>query len=108
MLRKAATIVLAIVLAATAAVAAPPAREEVTTPSQTLVQSLRSDADTEVTVSDGYIYIRSNRPLTVRLFSILGQQIHQESVPAGLHRLRINAKGIYILRAGQTTVRVTI
>ena len=99
---------MAIVLAATAAVAAPPAWEEVTTPSQTLVQSLRSDADTEVTVSDGYIYIRSNRPLTVRLFSILGQQIHQESVPAGLHRLRINAKGIYILRAGQTTVRVTI
>ena len=96
------------VLAATAAVAAPPAWEEVTTPSQTLVQSLRNDADTEVTVSDGYIYIRSNRPLTVRLFSILGQQIHQEAVPAGLHRLRINAKGIYILRAGQTTVRVTI
>ena len=58
------------VLAAVAAVAAPPDWEEVTTPSQTLVQSLRSDADTEVTVSDGYIYIRSNRPLTVRLFSM--------------------------------------
>jgi hypothetical protein len=44
----------------------------------------------------------------VKLFSILGQQIHQDTVPAGLHRLKLNSKGIFILRAGSLTKRVTL
>ncbi len=69
----------------------------------------RTDADTpEVWVKDGYIYITSQRPVTVKIFSILGQQISQESVPAGTYRLHLASRGIYILRAGTLTRRITL
>lgn len=82
--------------------------EEVTSPAPTVVQSLDTEAAIEITVHDGYIYIWSQRPVTVKLFSILGQQLHQETVPAGLHRLKMGSKGIFILRAGSLTRRITL
>jgi hypothetical protein len=95
-------------MAVSAVVAAPPAWEEVSSPRQEIVQSFDMEGATEVVVRDGYIYIWSQKPVNVKLFSILGQQIHQDTVPAGLHRLKLNSKGIFILRAGSLTKRVTL
>lgn len=62
----------------------------------------------EVIVNDGYIYVSCQRPTTVKVFTILGQLISQETLPAGTHRLRMSSKGIYILKAADVTRRVTI
>lgn len=62
----------------------------------------------EVGVSDGCIYVSCARPVTVKVFTILGQLIGQETLQAGTHRLRIASKGIYILKAADVTRRVTI
>ncbi len=108
MIRRLTTLLTALVLTAIAALAGAPAWEEVTSPPPGVVQSLDTDSSTEILVRDGYIYIWSQRPVTVKLFSILGQQIHQETVPAGLHRLRLGSRGIFILRAGSLTRRITL
>lgn len=108
MTKRLASIAAGVILGAAALFSATPAWEEVTSPQPSVVQSFEMEGQTEIVVRDGYIYIWSQRPVTVRLFSILGQQIHQETVPAGIHRLRMNAKGIYILRAGSLTRRITI
>ncbi|MDE5979920.1 MAG: hypothetical protein K2L39_00855 [Muribaculaceae bacterium] len=88
--------------------AATPSWEEVTSPQTSVVQSFEMEGQTEVMVRDGYIYIWSQKPVTVKLFSILGQQIHQETVQPGIHRLKLNSKGIFILKAGSLTKRVTL
>lgn len=95
-------------MAVASAAAASPAWEEVTSPQPAVVQSFEMEGPTEVVVRDGYIYIWSQKPVTVKLFSILGQQIHQETVGTGIHRLRLNSKGIFILKAGSLTKRVTL
>lgn len=71
-------------------------------------QKSDSETGTEIAVRDSFIYIASTRPVTVKVFTILGQLISQETVPAGTHRLQMGAKGIYILKIGSTTRRVTI
>lgn len=101
-------LIAALTIAVATAVAAPPAWEEVSSPQPSVVQSFEMEGQTEVVVRDGYIYIWSQKPVTVKLFSILGQQIHQETVQPGIHRLRLNSKGIFILRAGSLTKRVTL
>ena len=108
MIRRLTTLLTALVLTAIAALAGAPAWEEVTSPPPGVVPSLGTGSSTEILVRDGYIYIWSQRPVTVKLFSILGQQIHQETVPAGLHRLRLGSRGIFILRAGSLTRRITL
>lgn len=99
------------ICAAPAAQGAPvPTWEEVSSPQTQVIQQLdtESQGGVDIIVHDGYIYIWSQRPVTVKLFSILGQQIHSETVQGGIHRLRLNSKGIYIIRAGQLTKRVTL
>lgn len=67
-----------------------------------------SPVSVDVSVRDGYIYITLSRRAQVKLFTILGQTVSQAELPAGTSRLRVTARGIYILRAGDATVRITI
>lgn len=75
---------------------------------ETVVAAEPSQDDFEVIVRDNYIYVSVSRPTTVRLLTILGQPVSQANLPAGTSRFRVRARGIYILKAGSTTRRVTI
>lgn len=69
----------------------------------------RTDPDwAEVAVRDSSIYVSVQRTVNIKVFTILGQLISQETLPAGTHRLQIGSKGIYILKIGTTTRRVII
>lgn len=62
----------------------------------------------ETVVRDGYIYITTSKVINVKIFSILGQLISSTRVPAGTSRLKVPARGIYILKAGPYTRRLTV
>lgn len=62
----------------------------------------------EVIVRDGSIYVSTPRPAQVKLFTILGQLVAQGQINAGTARIRPAGRGIYILKAGSFTCRVTI
>lgn len=62
----------------------------------------------EVAVRDGYVYVTLSRRAQVKVFTILGQAVSQAELPAGTSRLRISARGIYILKAGDITLRITL
>lgn len=61
-----------------------------------------------VAVRDNAIYVTVAAPTQVKLFTILGQPVSQATLQAGTTRLRVAAKGIYILKAGSVTRRITI
>lgn len=89
--------------------AARPGWEQVQSPQA--VTSRNDDGNEErvdVTVRDGYIYVTTPRPVTVRVMTILGQLISQQNLPEGTSRLKVTSRGIYILKAGSQTHRVTI
>lgn len=67
-----------------------------------------SPLDVRVNVREGYVYVTVSRRTQVKLFTILGQTVSQTELPAGTSRLRVGARGIYILKAGDTTVRITL
>lgn len=62
----------------------------------------------EATVRDGYIYITVARTTQVRIYSILGQLVAQQTVHAGTVRVKLPARGVYILKAGAVTRRITV
>lgn len=89
--------------------AAAPKWEEVNNPPQEVTAELTDTESTgHATVKDGYVYIYSPEPVTVKIFTILGQLISSEKIPSGTHRLKINSRGIYILKLGSITRRITI
>ena len=73
------------------------------------IQSERLDAEMpEIRVSDGFVYVSTTRTTTVKVFSILGQLISQETIQPGISRFRLPSRGIYILKVGSLTKRITI
>ncbi|MDE6098368.1 MAG: hypothetical protein K2G24_05720 [Muribaculaceae bacterium] len=66
------------------------------------------DERIDVEVRDSFIYITTNKPLTVKVCTILGQLVSQEKIPAGVSRIRLAQRGVYILKAGTVTRRVNI
>lgn len=87
------------------AIATKPSWEET---QQSVVTERVEQEQVEIYTRDGYVYINTAQPVTVKIFSILGQLISQENVPAGSFRLRLASRGIYILKAGTITRRITI
>lgn len=97
-------VALAAMMMAPAAAAPPPP------PAWEAVDTVVAEAadDLAVSVRDQYIYVSVPRPTGVKLFTILGQPIAQATLPAGTSRFRVSARGIYILKAGSITKRITI
>ena len=62
----------------------------------------------DIEVRQGYVYITCNRPTQVKVFTILGQPVSETRLNHGTSRLKLNGKGVYILRAGGITRRITI
>lgn len=66
------------------------------------------DERIEIEVRDSYIYLSTNKPVTVKIFTILGQMVAQDKLPAGISRIKLAQRGMYILKAGSVTRRVNI
>lgn len=64
--------------------------------------------DIEVSVKDGWVYVTTQKPVNVKIFTILGQLITSETIRPGTKKIHISSRGIYILRAGAITRRITI
>ncbi len=96
----------AIIIAASGAMALPPQQQ----PRWEQVESVEAEMtdDVSVAVRDNCIYVTVSRPTTVKLFTILGQPISQVSLQPGTSRFRVGARGIYILKIGSITRRITI
>lgn len=102
-------VILSLTLTVALAMRATQRWEEVDAPPVALIELQDSDEETAViTVKEGYIYVTSEEKVTVKVFTILGQLISQETLPGGTHRFLMKAKGIYILKIGDRTHRVAI
>ncbi len=97
-----------ILLSALLSTGAAPRWEAVDSPGRIFTEQKAETEITDVAVRDSCIYVTSTRQVNVKVFTILGQLISQATLPAGTHRLQMSAKGIYILKLGTTTRRVTI
>ena len=67
-----------------------------------------NQARTQSVVKDGWVYVTASKIVTIRIFSILGQPIITETMQPGTYRLHLASRGIYILKVGAVTRRITI
>ena len=62
----------------------------------------------EIFQRNGTIIIRTQRPVQVRVFTILGQLVSQATLPAGTSELKLNTRGIYMVKVGSVTQKVAL
>lgn len=64
--------------------------------------------DVEVRTLSGTILIYASRPMQVRVFSILGQLVSSDTVPAGVSQLSLGSHGLFIVKVGDLTCKVAL
>lgn len=74
----------------------------------TAAVELKGGERTDISVRDGIVYIVTDAPLKVEVYSILGQRVTQRQLQPGTSRLTLPRRGLYILKAGAVTRRINI
>ncbi|MBD5268203.1 MAG: T9SS type A sorting domain-containing protein [Bacteroides sp.] len=94
-------------LSSTPAFAAP-AKWETPKTERTDVKTVVKDSETEIKVARGVIVIQSNRPTQVKVYTILGQLVSRETLPAGQSQLSLSTHGVYIIKTPELTCKVAL
>lgn len=71
-------------------------------------KQIAKDSDIEIRTTPTFIIVTSSRPLQIKVFTILGRLVSEQSLPAGTSRLDVGAHGVYIVKAGDFTCKVAI
>ena len=70
--------------------------------------AVQAESDLEITGKDGVILVRTTKRIQVRVFTILGQLVSQSVVNPGESILKVNSRGIYIVRVDNRTFKVAL
>lgn len=69
---------------------------------------VKQTSEIEVRASRGTIIVTASRPVQVRVFSILGQMVSQETLPAGTSMLQLDMHGVFIVKIADLTCKVAL
>ena len=68
----------------------------------------RNTDGVEIFQRNGTIIIRTQKTIQVRVFTILGQLVSQATLQPGTSELRLNSRGIYMVKVGNITQKVAL
>ena len=71
------------------------------------LSSVAHDNDVEIRVSPGHVVVVASQPVQIKVFTILGQVVSNESLPAGTSRLPLS-HGVYIVKVGDLTCKIAV
>lgn len=75
---------------------------------RTDARSIAKETDIEIKAARGVIIITTNRPTHVKVFTILGQLVSSETIPAGTSQLPLTSHGVYIIKTSELTCKVAV
>lgn len=64
--------------------------------------------DIEIRAGRGVVYIATNRPVQVKVYSILGHLVAQSTLQNGNYRMTLNNHGVYLIKIGDMTCKVAV
>ena len=72
------------------------------------VRKIGGDTDIEIKATRGVIMINVNRTVNIKIFSILGSMIANDTLQPGIYQFLVPAHGVYIIKAGDLTYKLAL
>lgn len=63
--------------------------------------------DVEIRVSPGHVVVVASQSVQIKVFTILGQLVSNETIPAGISRFPLS-HGVYIVKVGDLTCKIAV
>lgn len=100
-------LIVGILMSANFAYAAPP-KWETNKAEHAQAQTVIKENDIEIKAGRGVIIVATSRPVQIKVYTILGQLVSRETLPAGISQLNVQAHGVYIIKSGELTCKVAL
>ena len=71
------------------------------------LNSVAHDNDVEIRVAPGHVVVVASQSVQIKVFTILGQVVSSETLPAGTSRLQLS-HGVYIVKVGDLTCKIAV
>lgn len=65
------------------------------------------DNDLVVRVAPGQVVVSSSQQIQIKIFTILGQLVSNETLPPGVNKLSLS-HGVYIVKVGDLTCKIAV
>lgn len=69
--------------------------------------SVAREGEVELKVSPGWVVVSSSQQVQIKIFTILGQVVSRENLPAGVYRFSLS-HGVYIVKVGDLTCKIAV
>lgn len=66
------------------------------------------EVEVEVRAAHGAIVVTTTHTVQVKIYSILGQLVIQDTLSPGTYRLPVNTHGVYLVKIGELTCKVAV
>ena len=70
--------------------------------------AVATDPEFHILAEGGIIYVTTTRHLHVKVFTILGSRITDETLAPGSYQFAVPTHGVYIIKAGDLTCKVAL
>ena len=67
-----------------------------------------SESELEILASGGVIYIVTSKSVNIKIFTILGSRIADDTLAPGTYQFAVPTHGVYIIKAGDLTCKVAV
>lgn len=101
-------LVLAVLMGAIPFVSTVSARTWVKSEKASQSKVVAKDVDIEVRSGKGMIIVSTAKSVQVKVYSILGKLISQDTIPAGTSYFSVNSHGVFIVKIGDLTCKVAL
>lgn len=71
------------------------------------LNAVAHDNDVEIRVAPGHVVVVASQSVQIKVFTILGQVVSSETLPAGTSRLQLS-HGVYIVKVGDLTCKIAV
>lgn len=81
---------------------------EPTRTNKEILKHVASDSELEIRAGGGIIHVTCNRPVNIKIFTILGSRIADDNLSAGSYQFTVPTHGVYLIKAGDITCKVAV
>ena len=71
-------------------------------------QRVAANSEIEIKAVRGFIYVYTNKHVNIKIFSILGSRIADDTLAPGSYQFAVPTHGVYIIKAGDLTCKVAV
>lgn len=72
------------------------------------LRQVASDTEIEIRAGSGIIYVTTTRNINIKIYTILGSRIADDTLSPGSYQFMVPTHGVYLIKAADLTCKIAV